>query len=241
MKDIIDLENLNKTPKTSKKKKFIMITIILIIMIVGIVYIVYSCHEPFRNFMDRYFFRKNVTSEKLASIQLDYDSNINVMAYNRHICVLAENSLKQYNSSGNIESELAVEVSNPIYDVSDKYLAISEKGSPKTYLISNSEIVWEKELDGNVSKIDVNNKGYVTAVITGTTHKSVIITFDEKGNELFKIYLARTTAQDACISPDNEYLSFAEINTSGTIIQSVIKVVSVEKAKENPSEHHLIV
>ena len=38
------------------------------------------------------------------------------------------------------------------------------------------------------------------------------------------------------ISDNNDYLSFAEANTSGTVISSTVKTISVEKAKSTPSE-----
>ena len=182
--------------------------------------------------MDTYLFRKNVTQEKLDSINLDYDSNVSVFAYNKYICVLAENKLMQYNSSGKLDKEISLEINNPVYSINNKYIAISEKEGSKLYLISGSEILWSKEVDGKISKISVNNNGYVSAILTGTTYKSVIATFDKDGNELFKRYLATTTAIDTCISNDNKYLAFAEVNTSGTTIQSNIRVVSVD----NPSE-----
>ena len=58
--------------------------------------------------------------------------------------------------------------------------------------------------------------------MTGTTHKSVIVTYDAKGTELFKTYRSSTTALDATVAPDNKYLAFAEIDTTGTNIQSNI-------------------
>ena len=64
-----------------------------------------------------------------------------------------------------------------------------------------------------------------------TTYKSVIITFDKDGNELFKIYRSSTKVVDTNISNDNKHLAFAEVNTSGTTIESVIKIISIEKAK----------
>ena len=203
-------------------------------ILLAMFYVVYSSHRQFREAVDKYIFRKNITDEKLASINLDFDSNVNVIAYNKYICVLAENMLKQYNTSGDLVSELKVEISNPVYYTNDKYLVISEKNSSKTYLISDSKILWQKDVDGNITKVDVNKNGYVALVLTGTTYKSVIATYDIKGNELFKTYLSSNSALDATISPDNKYLALAEINTSGTVIKSKVKIVSVEKAKNEP-------
>ena len=237
MKDVINFRNANKpTKKLNKKSIIITVCIIVIVLAIVIMAIVYSINKPFRKFIDKYFFRKNVTQEKLVSIQLDYDSNVNIIAYNRHICVLAESTLKQYNSSGELANEIKLEISNPVYCTNNRYLAISEKNSSKLYLISDSNILWEKEVDGIISKIDVNKDGYVTIILTGTTHKSVIVTYDSKGNELFKTYLSSTIALDATISPDNKYLAFAEINTTRTLIQSNVKIVSIEKAKEKAKD-----
>lgn len=237
MKKLFDFDGEAKTKKKINKRKLIVtINIVIIIAVVAIMMLAYSSNKPFRKFLDRYLFRKNISEEKLASIELDYDSNVNVLAYNKHICILAENKLMQYNQSGELVADIKLEISNPVYSVNNKYLAISEKNSSKIYLISGTKIIWEQEIDGNVSKLDVNMNGYVSAILTGTTYKSVIVTFDAKGNELFKTYRSTTEAMDATISTDNKYLAFAEINTSGTLIQSNVKIVSIEKAKETPSD-----
>lgn len=237
MKNVIDFKDPSKpVRKINKRKLIIAIVIMIIILAIVIMAIVYSSNKNFRKFLDRYLFRKNVSEEKLVSIQLDYDSNVSVLAYNKYLCVLAENKLRQYHSSGELANEIKLEISNPVYYANNKYLAISEKNSSKIYLISDSKILWEKEVDGNVSKIDVNKDGYVAVILTGTTHESVIATYDSKGNELFKTYLSSTIALDATVSPDNKYLAFAEVNTSGTVIQSKIKIISTEKAKETPSD-----
>ena len=95
---------------------------------------------------------------------------------------------------------------------------------------------WEKEVDGQISRIAVNKNGEVGVIVTGTTYKSVIIMFDIDGKENFKTFLSTTNATDLAISADGEYLSFIEINTLGATISSKVKTISVEKATSNPSE-----
>ena len=228
-------KNEEKKPKKNinKKKMIIAISVIVLLIIIGITALLYYSSRDVRDFLDQYLFRKNITQEKLDSIPLDYDSNINVFAYNKRICILAENKLMQYNSSGNLENEIDLQISNPEYCVNNKYIAISEKKGSTINLISGSEILWTKELDGNISKINVNNNGYVSVILTGTSYKSVIVTFDDKCNELFKRYLASTTVIDTTISNDNKYLAFAEVNTKGTTIQSSVKIVSIEQPSES--------
>lgn len=235
MKDIVNI-NGKKNRNINKKKMIIAISIGVILLIIAITMLLYYSSRDVRNFLDQYLFRKNITQEKLNSIELDYNSNVNVFAYNKYICVLAENKLIEYNTSGNIVKEIELEISDPVYSVNNKYLAISEKNGSKINLISNSEILWTKDVDGQISKISVNENGYVSLIITGTTYKSVISLFDNKGNELFKTYLSTTTAIDTDVSDNNQYMAFAEVNTAGTTVQSNVKIVSIEKAKETPSE-----
>ena len=240
MDEFINIENItpseknteNKPKKINNNKIKIIVTAIIAVIIILMI-ILYSTVTPVRKFFDKYIFRKIVSEEKLVSIQLDYDSNVNIIGYNKYICVLAENKLKQYQASGNLANEIKLEISNPIYNVNNRYLVIAEKGSSKFYLVADNKIAWEKEVDGNISKVDVNRNGYVTIILTGTTYKSVIVTYDSKGNELFKTYISKSLALDATISSDNQSMAFAEIDTSGTQIQTTIKIISIEKAKAN--------
>ena len=72
-------------------------------------------------------------------------------------------------------------------------------------------------------------------VIVDTSYKTVIKMYNPQGKELFNTYLSSTRAVDVSISTDNKYLAIAEIDTSGTIIQSNIKVISIDKASTDPT------
>ncbi len=52
-----------------------------------------------------------------------------------------------------------------------------------------------------------------------------------EGRDITTAYLSSTYAVDTAISSDNKELAIAEINYSGSIIQSSIKIISVEKAQ----------
>ena len=233
--NVIDFQP-KETKKINKKKLAITISIIVVLLTISILAIIYYLNKNFRNVMDVYLFRKNISGENKTAIDIGYETNTNIIGYYKYICILSENKLKQYNASGKLENELEVKINVPIYDAKGKYLVIGEKNSKKVYLICDNSIVWETEVEGNVSKIDVNENGYVSIILKGTTYKSVIVVYDAKGNELFKTYLSKTSAVDACISKDNKYLSFAEVNTTGTVIQSNIKTISMDKAKQEPSQ-----
>ena len=91
-----NLENTGKK-RMNKKRLIVIIFITILIAIIAVCAIVYTYNIEFRNFMDKYILQKNITDENVAVIDIDYDSNTNIIPYGRYICILAENNLEQYN------------------------------------------------------------------------------------------------------------------------------------------------
>lgn len=223
--------------KTINKKKIIGVGILLVIIcLILVIYLVYAANENFRAFMDANILNKSIEQDNLKSITLENYDNSNIFAYSKYIAILKDNTLTTYNSSGKIEAENNIQITNPIMTSNGKYLIIAEQDSSKIYLLKDNNIRWEKTLEGNISRISVNSSGYSTIILKGTAYKSVVLLLDDSGNEMFKYYMSSTIAVDASISEDNKYVGIAEVNTSGTLIQSNIKILSIAKAKENPTE-----
>ena len=103
------------------------------------------------------------------------------------------------------------------------------------YLITDKDISWEASVEGNISQVYVNKNGYVAVAIVDTLSKTVISVYDTSGKELFKTYLSSTRTADVAISNDNKHLAIAEIDTSGTVIQSNVKIISIDKASSDPT------
>ena len=70
---------------------------------------------------------------------------------------------------------------------------------------------------------------------SGTSYKNIVVIFNSEGKELFKTYLSSSIAIATDISGNNQYLAIAEIDTTGAIVQSNIKIISIEKAKIDPT------
>lgn len=236
MKDNIIYFNKDEHKKINTKRLIGLIILLLVILLLVITYILYATNEEIRSYMDTNILHKEITQSNLKYIEIqDYDK-VNIFAYYNKIAILKDNNISLYGSSGKKETDLKVEINSPIADSAGRYFAIAEKDSSKMYMIKDNEIVWEKDLEGNISKVSTNAGGYTSVILTGTAYKSVIEIFDEKGNELFKYYLSNTIAIDTSISSDCKELAIAEVNTSGTLIQSNIEIISIEKAKTSPTE-----
>ncbi len=214
--------------KSLNKKKIIGFMITAVIIVLAITFsVVYACNKTFRNWADIHILMKSISEGSLSSIDIDVDEDVSVYAYDRYIAVLKDNKLNIYNSSGKSTASLDINISTPVFTANGKYLAVAEKGKQKIYLISGTKTKWSNDIEGTISKVSVNENGYVSVICSGTTYKSVIIVFDQNGNQLIKSYIPSNSVIDSAVSSDNKYLSFAEIDTSGTLIKSTVKTIAV--------------
>lgn len=234
MKDIW-IDAANKEKKVNKKK-IVILTIIIVFIVIAIITIgLYSTNDKAREWIDKNIFRKEVLQDKVATIDLKENQDSNIYAFNKYIGILNKTKFSIYNSTGSQEKTLDLQISNPIWGSANRFLAIAENKGKKVYLISDKDIAWEAEVEGNISQVHVNKNGYVAVVIVDTSYKTVIKTYNPQGKELFNTYLSSTRAVDVSISNDNKYLAIAEVDTSGTMIQSSIKVISIDKASIDPT------
>lgn len=236
MKDVWGETITNVEPQKVNKKKIIIAIIIAIIVVTAIITIgLYNTNKQARTWIDKNIFRKEIQQDKAVTIEIAENQDSNIYAFNKYIGILDKTKFTIYGNTGNKENELEIQISNPIFNSANRFLAIAENKGQKLYLITDKEITWEAEIEGNISQILVNKNGYVAVVIVDTSYKTVIKMYNPQGKELFNTYLSSTRAVDVSISNDNKYLAIAEIDTSGTIIQSNIKVVSIDKASTDPT------
>lgn len=224
-------------PKQKKvnKKKIVIATIIGILLITLIsMTIIYINNKEARNWIDKNIFQKEKTQNNLPSIEIDESDSSNIYAFNKYIGILNKNNFQIYDNTAKKENKLTIEISKPIFTSNNRYLAVAEEKGQKLYLIEDRDIAWETEIEGNIAQVTVNKNGYVAVTIVDTLYKTTIVMYDNKGNELFKTFLSSTRVASTSISEDNKYLAIAEIDTSGTIIQSNIKIISIEEGKNNP-------
>ena len=216
----------------------IIITGIVVVLILAVVIIfsLYIAEEGFRKWVDINVLRKDISSESAATIDLNVDKNNQIVCYNKYIGILNEKNLKIYNSAGETITDISVNINTAIFSTNDKYLAIAEKNGQELCVISDKTYLWSQKVDGEIQQICVNKNGYVILVTTDTTYKSIITVYDNSGKQLMRNFLSSSRVTDVSISDDNKYLAYSEIDTSGTLIKSSVKIISIEKAQSNSAE-----
>ena len=218
------------------KKKIIAIFIILLSIIIIVTIGLYVGKKEVRQWIDKNIMKKEIEEEDLPNIEIEENDDTSIYAYSKYIAVIRDSKLTIYNDSASKVNEINLQLTKPKFCSKGKYLLIADENGQNLYLIYNDTLQWKKTLEGNITQITVNENGAVGVSISGTTYKSVIIMYDITGEESFKTYLSYTTATDISISNNSKYLSFSEVETTGTLINSNVKTIQVEKAKNTPSE-----
>ena len=214
-------------------KLIIFVTILLVIAVVGTFY---ENNKVVRSFFDKYIFRKEQNENDLPQILVESNKNVYTYGYNNEIIILNNNKIISYTQYGNEKYSLDVEISTPIFASNGRYLAIAEKKGNKVYVLADDNIVWQKNLEGEIIDLKINQNGYLLVATTGNIYKQVIQTFNNKGKELFKNFISSTNIIDMDISPDNKHVAIAEVNCTGIMIRSNIKIISVDKAKNDEQD-----
>ena len=218
-------------------KKIAKISIIVLICIlICTVITLYFIRQDFRRWIDINILRKDITTSDVANIDLSTNKNNQIYCYGKNICILNDKNLKIYTSSGQEETNISVDINTALFDSNEKYLAIAEKNGQNICTIFDKTFLWKQQVDGEILQIAINQNGYVAVVTTDTTYKSIITLYDQNGKSVLKNYLSTSRVVDISISNDNKFLAFAEMDTSGALIQSNIKIISVDEALKKPEE-----
>ena len=226
--------------KNMDKKKLIKISITIILIILIIVGLcLYFLNESVRKWTDINILRKEIKIDKAKTIYLESGKNNQVFGYGKYIGILNDKNLKVYNKSGENVVNLSVDINTAIYSANDKYLVLAEKNGQNICSIFDKNYGWEQKTEGEILQVYVSKNGYVAVVTTDTTYKAIITLYDNSGKQLFRNFLSSTRVADVSISNDEKYLAYAEIDASGTIVKSTVKVISIKDA-QNKSENAVI-
>ena len=222
--------SLEKFKERKKNKRMVKLTVVTTIAIIVLVFAaLYMANKNFRSFIDTYILRKEITEDRANSITIDTENVSLIYSYDKKLVVYSEGSVNFYNSDAKQTGSIEITLSKPIADSGDKYLALGDYESQKICLIKSDSLVWQKDIEGKVSKIAVNKEGYVAVSVTGTTYESIVMLFNPKGELLFSKYISNyVVAVD--ISDDSKNVAIAEIDNSTIITKTNIEIVSIEKA-----------
>ena len=229
-------EGLQNHQKGKFKKVAILVIIFLIFVGLMVLTSVYFLNLEFRQWCDENVFKKELLQQNTVEIELDGDDNTQVYAYDKYICVFRKKKLEFYNKVGTRVETIELDIDRAVFSADGRYMAICEENGSKFYLICGKEKIYENEVEGNITNLNVSRNGHVSVVLSNNSYKSIIDVYDRSGKEIFKTNLVTSRVADISISQDSKYMAIAEIDLSGVLISSSIQVVSMELAQTEPEK-----
>lgn len=231
---------MNENEKVKRKlniKKILRLAFLVVLFILMIIMIsLYIAKDNFRKWTDENIFRKEVSNEDAITVDLDTNKKNQIYAYSEYIAVFNPKQISLYNVNGICENTIDVDINKALFDSSEKYLVIAEDGGKNFCLIFDKTYLWAGSEDGQIIQVSVNRNGYVAVVTTDNTYKSIVSVYNYSGKLLFRRYFASTRVVDLSISKDNKYVAIGELDSSGALIQSNLKIISIEKAQNTEEE-----
>ena len=139
-------ENNQIEEKKSLNIKKVITLVMILLLICAIIWVVieYIMNEPFRANIDKYLFMKEIQEDETKSIIIENENNSFVCVYDRY---------------AKKEMEFSLTITNPIFESNNNYLAVGEKNGEKIYMIKGKNMIWQADVDGQITKITVNRNG----------------------------------------------------------------------------------
>ncbi|MGP1608310.1 MAG: DUF5711 family protein [Clostridium sp.] len=215
------------------KKKLIIIGLIISVLILLSLYI---SNTGFRKFIDRSILNKEVKASEGKIIYTNAQRSDKVFLTSKHVHLLSNGEVKIYDKEGRNKETGTFSVGEAISASSDKYLAIADKSRTVLYFVEEERLLWERNVDSQILKININRDGYVSVITKNSIYKAVVTVFSPKGEELFKTYVSSGYIIDTDISNDNNFLAIGEVNYNKSKVNSEIKIINIKEAVKSPDK-----
>lgn len=221
------LERFKEEKKNKRMYKFT--AVIIVVTLVLIIVSLYIAHQGFRSFVDTYILKKEISEENANSVTIDTEKLSLIYAFNKNLVIYSEGNVNFYNTDAKKVGNIEITISKPIADSEGKYLILGDYGLQKMCLIKDTSLLWQKDIEGKISKICVNKNGYVAVCVTGTTYESIVMLFNPKGELIFSKYTSDYVI-GIDISEDDKYVAIALIDNTKLLPETEVQLISVEKA-----------
>lgn len=163
-----------------------------------------------------------IVSEKLFTIPVDKTLKNTIIGRNDGIIVVNTNGLKEYNISEVPYWTMDFYLANPLLEVAGNWTVIAEENGSKVKVFNTKEEIYNVEIDGQIQKIYVNDKGYVGVIYAKVGYKNAFALISPEGKVLYTKYFANTTLVDASISNDGKKIAMIEADANSVVINSII-------------------
>ncbi len=194
-----------------KALKFV-VTIIIIAIIISIAF-PHILNVVFGNSID----------DEIVTVTTDVVSETDVDFIDGKFALYNSQGLKKYNTDGEFDSEYYKSAYTPIMHKNGKFTVLSDTSSNNFTVIKGNTIKYEGKAPQNIKSVTVNKKGYTTVITGETGYKSLVIVYDNKGEEKYRWYSDESYAIDAKLSDNSRILAVASVKMETNKLVTIVE------------------
>ncbi len=133
-----------------------------------------------------------------------------------------------------------VSLSDPAAEICGDYAAVYSIGENVVYLYSGRDQAGSlTKLDGAVSSVRLNSKGWMAVVTQDSSYKAVITVYDKNLDPQCSIRLSTSYAVDAVVTEDCKYLAAVTIGQDDAVFDSGLSLYSLSSSQETGTFYDL--
>ena len=161
-------------------------------------------------------------------LNFDLSDKPKVTTYKGNVVMCSKESLKIYNSNGELKNSIDVDFKTPIVKSKGNYLVVANMDGREVIFFDGLKKKWERKQSGNIINIDINKNGYVAVVHKGENILSEVTVYNKNGEECLVKGKASNYIVDAKLANNNREIVINCIDTSGIRLNSIFEFIDID-------------
>lgn len=222
------MDNLQTEPRKKVNKSVLILLMVLMSGLLGL-----ALYNRDNLYLIKYMFVKNETINAKTVFKRDIDAaqNANFITYEDKILWITDQGIKAINLDNQVEWEISGDFAKPLAVAEDKYFLVADNNNLSLY--EEDKKLWNKTVEGNISRIKLNKNGYVLAIVQKDGTNGQILGFNLKGQPILKKdYTNQTYLVNADISQDNKKVAVLSIDSNMSRVSSNVDIFEIKSTPD---------
>ncbi|NLY42982.1 MAG: hypothetical protein GX066_03220 [Clostridiaceae bacterium] len=169
--------------------------------------------------------------QKPSSIPFDIEAESQIKVYKEYIVFCSKDGLKAMNKEGQEEWSIALTLSNPMIETTDKYILLTDKGGREVHVVTNYSIICTKKTEEPIKMAKINDKGYFAVVTEEKGYEGKVTVYNPQGLELYKWFSVENPIIDVDISPDGKRMAVCTLDVKKGKVSGGIVFFNLNEVK----------
>lgn len=164
----------------------------------------------------------------ISSSEVDISLIKDMRSFLGGLVVLGSDSVAFIDIDGNVRFKTQISFSSPALVLSQNYFIVYDRGGTSLIMFDRNNEILRQDTKTQIFSVSVNNNGYFCEVSGGTGYRSVVSTYNRKGDNLCNWYTSSYYVSSACVSPSGRNFSAVCMSEKDSTFLSSLIIFDIE-------------